>query len=413
MNKKIILTLLAPLFLLGCPPEDASSYYPLNTIFVKKQGGQEKVVVQSQIKRFSTFNSTLETPAIAVNKKGNYVIAWTDNKNATRDIYAQRFSLGGSPQGEVILVNSTEAGDQILPAVAINDNDEFVVTWSNRSSNNSGYDVFARKYSSSGTYLGNEFRVNSSTNGDQWMSAVAMNSKGSFVIVWQSQGQDGDNYAIVGQKLDAKAAFVGGEFLINSVTKGSQELPDIDMNSNGEFVVVWKSNQNYIGGVDPNSRKMTDIFAKRFDNKGYPFGDEIPVNTVIGENDLPSVAINDTQTFSAAWITKDNTNNNYDVYAGSFTLNNNRSLSYKVSNFNKPDNLSKPVLGIDNNNKTTIVWNSEINNRITNGIYMKKFNINGKEESSETKINNNGVALQPEMFMEKKTGDYSVVWRQY
>lgn len=412
MIKKILVFLTSSLFLSSCPYDDASAYFPLNTIIVKRNGSTEKAVAQSQTQRFSTFYSTLETPSISINKKGNYILTWTDSKNGTRDVYARKFTIGGIAQGEAFQVNTTEAGDQNLPCVALSDNDEYIITWSGKSSSGNGYDVYARKYTSSGS-SGNEFKVNTSVLGDQWISSVAINSRGSYVIVWQSSNQDGDGFGIVGQKFDNKGNFVGGEFLINSVTNGSQELSDIDMNANGEFVVVWKGNQNYSNTVDVNTRKFTDIYARKFDNKGNVIGNEITVSTTIGENNFPSVSINDSQSFSIVWNVKENNTSNYDIYARTIIGSNQNTQAFKVTGFNRPDALSKAVVGIDNNNNTTIVWGADINNRLTNGIFMKKFNSKNQEVAPEIKVNLNGSVLQPELFLEKKSADFSIVWKQY
>ena len=412
MIKKSLVFLISSLFLSSCPYDDASAYFPLNTIMVKRNGSTEKAVVQSQTQRFSTFYSTLETPSISINKKGNYIVTWTDSKNGTRDVYARKFTIGGIAQGEAFQVNTTEAGDQNLPCVALSDNDEYIITWSGKSSSGNGYDVYARKYTSSGS-SGNEFKVNTSVLGDQWISSVSINSRGSYVIVWQSSNQDGDGFGIVGQKFDAKGNFFGGEFLINSVTNGSQELSDIDMNANGEFVVVWKGNQNYSNTVDVNTRKFTDIYARKFDNKGSATGSEITVSTTIGENNFPSVSINDSQSFSIVWNVKENNTPNYDIYARTIIGNNQNTQAFKVTGFNRPDALSKSVVGIDNNNNKNVVWGSDINNRLTNGIFMKKFNSKNQEVAPEIKVNLNGSVLQPEIFLEKKSADFSIVWKQY
>ena len=47
---------------------------------------------------------------------------------------------------------------------------------------------------------GPEFQVNTYTNGDQREPAAAMNSNGSFVVVWNSDGQDGSDWGVSGQR---------------------------------------------------------------------------------------------------------------------------------------------------------------------------------------------------------------------
>lgn len=414
MSKKLITSILLPaLILLGCPFNDASSYYPMNTIYLKRQGTSETPIVSSENERFSTFYSKLETPSIAVSKQGKFVIAWTDSKSGTRDIYARRFGITGQPEGEIFQVNTTSAGDQILPSVAINDNNEFIITWSTKGSEGNGYEVFARRYNASGNYIGNEFKVNTSVLREQWISSVGMNERGSFVIVWQSNA-GGEDYSIVGQKFDAQGVNIGTEFLVSSTIKGAKEVPKIAMNASGEFVVAWKSNQNYYNSFDPKSKKYSDILVKSFDSRGMAKGEEAIVSTNIGENNLPSVAINTAENFTVVWNAKENNAESYDIYARTFLKNTTSNQTIKVTSLiNRPDSLSRPAVAMDSNNSSIVIWNSEEANKLLNGVFLKKYKSNGQEEFPETKISSASVSLQPDIVMDKSGTNYYVVWRQY
>lgn len=415
MSKKLITSILLPaLLLLGCPFNDASSYYPMNTIYLKRQGANETAIVTSENERISTFYSKLETPSIAVSKQGKFVITWTDTKSGTRDIYARRFGITGMPEGEIFQVNTTSAGEQILPSVAINDNNEFIITWSTKGSEGNGYEVFARRYNSNGNYIGNEFKVNNSVLREQWISSVGMNARGSFVIVWQSNIQGGNDYAIFGQKFDAQGEQAGTEFLISSSMKGSKEVPKIAMNDSGEFVIAWKSNQNYSNSLDPKTKKFSDILAKSYDSKGMPKNEEVIVSINLGENNLPSVSMNNAGNFTVVWNAKENNSESYDIYAKSFIKNNSSTQAFKVNSLiNRPDNQSKPAVAIDSNNSSIIIWNSEEANKLLNGVFLKKYKQNGQEEFPETKISSSSVCLQPDIVMDKSGSNYYVVWRQY
>ena len=47
---------------------------------------------------------------------------------------------------------------------------------------------------------GPEFRVNTFTTGPQTRPDAAADTSGNFVTVWQSNGQDGSNFGIFGQR---------------------------------------------------------------------------------------------------------------------------------------------------------------------------------------------------------------------
>ena len=156
--------------------------------------------------------------AVAADASGNYVAAWTGfNQNgdgATEsNIYAQRFSASGLPQGSEILVNSTTAGSQTNASVAMSANGDFIVTWDDNSGlDGSGWGVFARQFAADGTPQASQFQVNSTFAGDQRYASVATDSVGDFVIAWASYGQDGDGAGVYAQRYHASGVAQGGEF---------------------------------------------------------------------------------------------------------------------------------------------------------------------------------------------------------
>ena len=48
-------------------------------------------------------------------------------------------------------------------------------------------------------FVGPEFRVNTYTTSTQASPSVASDPNGNFVVVWQSDGQDGSGYGVYGQ----------------------------------------------------------------------------------------------------------------------------------------------------------------------------------------------------------------------
>jgi hypothetical protein len=71
-------------------------------------------------------------------------------------------------------VNNTTAGEQRRPAVAADAAENSVVVWrSDQDPNGGGLGVYARQFGPAGAPLGSEFRVNTTTAGNQLLPAVA------------------------------------------------------------------------------------------------------------------------------------------------------------------------------------------------------------------------------------------------
>ena len=95
---------------------------------------------------------------------------------------------------------------------------------------------------------GNEFQINETFSGDQENAVVGRRSDGSFVVAWQGDGignpSDSDIYF---QRFDAAGQKLGGETMAN-VVDGllSQSNPQIEILSNGGFVIAWNVSGNVV-----------------------------------------------------------------------------------------------------------------------------------------------------------------------
>jgi hypothetical protein len=135
-------------------------------------------------------------PRVASDPSGNFAIAWMADSSAGGDVSARRYAAAGAPFGsdfQVDLDPSPEASG--LPQVGAGaDSGGFLVAWA-RNRGGGDVDIRARHLP------GGEIRVNAYTTGIQRSPAVAALAPGQFVVVWQSNGQDGDNYGVFGQRV--------------------------------------------------------------------------------------------------------------------------------------------------------------------------------------------------------------------
>ncbi|MGD9128269.1 MAG: hypothetical protein PVH19_12905, partial [Planctomycetia bacterium] len=188
---------------------------------------------------------------VACDPDGDFVVTWTNyrdedgsdtNGQEQIDIYAQRFSALGVPQGSAFRVNSYTAGEQIWSNVAMDVEGGFVVTWSSKGQENNGmpgygYGVYARQFDPLGYALASEFQVNVTTGGNQQFSSVAVAADGTFAITWQSD-QNGIGKDIVARAFQPDGAPqvspLGGEYIVNDTHSGDQTYPDIAIDLSGE-----------------------------------------------------------------------------------------------------------------------------------------------------------------------------------
>lgn len=241
-------------------------------------------------------------PQAAVNAAGGFVV-WQDNSvnvNGLR-IRAQRLNSSLTRSQLPFSVSSVagvaNVGDQEKPQVALLKNGGAVFVW---QGGRFGFQkIYARFCAPDGTFVTSDIRVNTYTNNFQVNPSVATLADGNVVIVWASDGQDGDMQGIFGQRLSPVGAKLGAEFQINEWTFRNQRTPTVAALANTNFVVVWVSELQ-------RGSATVDIYARLFDATGIAAGDEFPVNpSTTNACANPVVSGSPEGGFAVAWSQKD------------------------------------------------------------------------------------------------------------
>jgi len=195
--------------------------------------------------------------------------------------------------GAEFQVNTYTTNKQLSASVAADADGDFVVTWSSDTQDGSQYGVFGQRYTSAGATVGAEFQVNTYTTQQQGGAVVAAAIDGDFVVVWQSD-QDGDGYGVFGQRYTSAGAAVGAEFQVNTYTTGPQLFPAVAADADGDFVVIWESYSQ--------DGSHQGVFGRRYTSAGATVGAEFQVNTyTTGIQGSPAVVADADGDFVVVW----------------------------------------------------------------------------------------------------------------
>ncbi|SFI18346.1 cadherin repeat domain-containing protein [Planctomicrobium piriforme] len=261
--------------------------------------------------RVNTYTTGAQSqPSAAMDADGDFIISWTSQGQDGNGygVYAQRFNAAGTAQGSEFKANSYTTRSQSQPAIAADDNGNFVIAWQSFGQDGSGYAVYAQRYTSAGALDGSQFRINARTTGHQMSPSVARDSDGDFVIAWTSYAQDGSNNSIYAKRFNAAGVLQGSEFRINTFTTDSQSQPSVDMNAAGDFIVAWNS--------DGQDGDLSGVYGQLYSAAGAAQGSEFLVNSsTLGSQSAPAVAITSTGRFVVAWTTDGDESNDSNINA--------------------------------------------------------------------------------------------------
>jgi hypothetical protein len=268
------------------------------------------VGAEFQVNTYTT--SYQVTPVVAVEPDGEFVVVWTDAglpptyPSPWNRIKAQRYASNGSPVGTEFQVD-TGGYMAFRPTVATEPDGDLIVVWAINHGPLIDFDVRGQRYASNGSTVGTEFQVNSymgATGGGPYAfpgprPAVAAEPDGDFVVVWQggSYGTDSTPYSIQGQRFGSNGSPVGVQFQVNTYTTNSQGFPDVAMQPDGDFFVVWQSD-----GAPSGDTSDESVRGQRYASNGSSVGAEFQINAwTTGSQYYPAVAAESDGDFLVVW----------------------------------------------------------------------------------------------------------------
>jgi hypothetical protein len=140
-----------------------------------------------------------------------------------------------------------------------------VVSWNDaRATHSPGYHqyhIYCQRINCLGHLLGNVIQVDDSSTDYNRESAIGMDEDRNFIIVWRADPENTSPYSchVYGQRFYANGEKNGEQFQI-SHTQGAM-FPAVDMNSSGEFAVVWQDTVTdfaYVRFYDSNGQAKND-----------------------------------------------------------------------------------------------------------------------------------------------------------
>ena len=165
------------------------------------------------------------------------IIVVGDHEFSPFSIIAKRFDSSLNPIGSAFTVNQNSPGQRIFStAVAGAPNGNFTYVWYNAAGN-----VIARIYDPSGQEITDEFIVNSSSGGSRSRCRIVYNSRGEMTVLWHGTGSD-DVDGIYARRFDSDGVAMGDEWRVNESTEGNQSSASIAVGKDDEMLIHWSTN---------------------------------------------------------------------------------------------------------------------------------------------------------------------------
>ncbi len=351
-------------------------------------------------------NEGQDTADVTALRDGGFVVVWESEGQDGDDqgVYSQIYDNQGSKLGGEFLVNTTTTNSQEDPKVVALANGGFVVVWESEGQDGNSQGVYGQIYNNQGSPVAGEFQINTTTTNSQENPNITNLADGGFIVTWESREQDGSGDGIYGQRYDFSGNAIATEFLINTTTNNDQTVPTIVGLADGGFVAVWVS-KNQDGSEE-------GIYRQRFDMNSNPVGNELQVNTetIKPQRDSHLTGLSDGG-FVVTWESNDQDGSGKGVYAQLYDANGNTiNKEMQINTFtNRTQENPKATALADGG--FIIAWESLGQDGSSDGVYGQRYNPQGDKVGSEFAINTttNDAQTNPSLIG-LANGGLVVVW---
>lgn len=211
-----------------------------------------------------TTNGHQQEAKADVDRDGSFVLTWSSSGDGVpaeeAGTYARLFNPDGRPRGPefpTFDIDSSNArefrGD---PDVAITASGIVIVYEKNGV--HDGVGIYGRRFTSDGVALGPEFEVYDVTGGNRQRPVIAASPDGGFTVAWQSEHQDTSSWGVYFRRFDSDGVGQRRAFSGNTTVVDSQHFPALAFGENGTSIVVWQSDGQDGDGGSIYGRRYQD-----------------------------------------------------------------------------------------------------------------------------------------------------------
>lgn len=345
-------------------------------------------------------------PHLSLKTAGGYVV-WEDNSTDGDGLGISARRLDSSLSGSLgnFRVNQQGAADQEKPRVALLNNGGAAFVW--QGGKQGFQNIYARFLSPSNTWLTGDVLVNASTNHAKLNPVLTSLLDGTVVVVWSSFGQDGSLQGVYAQRFSISGQKLGGEFQLNQTTPYNQRTPAIGALSDGNFVVVWVSEQQRF-------ENSVDILGRRYNALGAPLSHEFLINTGTNVCANPSVAASSDGGFTVAWGEKDTIfqDNSWDIFVRPFSSTALGGTTRRVNTQTYGDQIGPTISSWGS--EYLLIWTSLGQDGSREGVYGQFLTADGSLVGTEFRANTTTVSQQIHPTAASDgSGRFLVVWTSF
>ncbi len=270
-----------------------------------------------------TTNTEQYSAKIGVDNQGNITVVWSDKRNGRSNVFCQRLDSDAVFLGTNFRIN-INPDSSLLPSIAVSKGGKFAVSW--LDVNNTGFivsKVKCRIYSADGVALTDELLINDTVGSLTVGPSIAVNNSNEFIITWEQKN-------ILFQKIDSLGNKIGINTKVNDDTgNNTHSNPAISVRQDRSFIISWNDTRPPASdNADDIYMQMYDRFGNKIGANQRVNDDASSINLQIA----PKLASDSSDNFVIAWSDSRLDNTHGEIYAQRYNnFGNTIGLNFRVS----------------------------------------------------------------------------------
>ena len=326
--------------------------------------------------------------------QSGFAVVWASNQ----DVYLRRFDSRMIPLADEVLVHPAIAdGVQDEPALVSASNGNLLVLWTDRQGHDgSGSGVFGRVYDPSGAALTDEFVVPGTTAGPQSGPQAAATTTGGWAVTWTGDADDNVYLRLLG----ADGAFATPERPVNSYRIDSQKDASVGVSSFGNILVAFVDHSGH-GDVGTGS----NLWGRTFTSAGVPIDAReyaLNLNRTDGDQLRPRIATDGLGRFAMVWQDELGDGSSYGIYERIFDRSGAPLAVEAQMNTVVTGAQVTPAITVDSLGRQIVTWVDYSNGGPLPVIRARHMNAQGNPYAPDFQVNENPVngVLRPSVTMD-------------
>ncbi len=218
-----------------------------------------------------------DDPAIAVNERGEMLVAYVKNEFGHITVVGRRLAPDGMPVGDPFRLGELEQGRETVPDVAALPGGDFVAVWQAADEKSVPLGLVGRRVCSDGG-LGETFAVHDLEGLQHLEPSVDVDGSGRVLVAWMANAPDAYDYHARARRFGPDLEPLGASFSVGEDAEGHQNGAIALCADDGRFLVAYNLHTGTYTKENGKAGRQCDIWAQAFDSSGALLGDALRVN---------------------------------------------------------------------------------------------------------------------------------------